>query len=60
MRFNLAAARKAADEAPHRDYDAAFSASDNLRWTLSNQVVASDEKPLGRAVPAPAPAPPAK
>ena len=36
------------------------SLSRNLRWTLSNQVVASDEKPLGKAEPAPAPAPASK
>jgi len=60
MRFNLEAARKASNEAPHRDYDEAFSASDNLRWTLSNQVVASDEKPFGKAESSPSPAPASK
>ena len=56
MRFNLDAARKASAEAPHEDYVKKFEASDNLKWTLSNQVVAADEKPLGKA-PAPAATP---
>jgi spore germination cell wall hydrolase CwlJ-like protein len=55
VRFNLAAARKASAEAPHEDYVKKFEASDNLKWTLSDQVVATDEKPLGKAAPAPAP-----
>ncbi|HEU5285911.1 MAG TPA: cell wall hydrolase [Sphingomicrobium sp.] len=50
IRFNLAA-RKAADEAPHRDYVEKFEASDNLRWSLSGGAVAADEKPLGKASP---------
>jgi hypothetical protein len=49
MRFKLDAARKAADEAPHEDYTKKFEASDNLRWSLSNDSVAGDEKPLGKA-----------
>jgi hypothetical protein len=55
MRFNLDAARKATEAAPHREYSEAFDASDNLRWTLSNSDVASDEKPFGKAAPAPSP-----
>ena len=55
MRINLEAARKASDAAPHREYAEAFAASDNLRWSLSNETVAGDEKPLGKAAPAPAP-----
>ena len=53
MRINLDAARKASDAAPHRDYAEAFDASQNLRWSLSNDTVAGNEKPLGRADPAP-------
>jgi spore germination cell wall hydrolase CwlJ-like protein len=49
VRLNLAAARKASDEAPHQDYVKKFEASDNLKWSLSNDVVAPDEKPLGRS-----------
>jgi len=60
MRFNLEAARKASDAAPHEDYTKKFEASDNLRWSLSNDTVAGDEKPLGKAAPAPAPAPASK
>jgi hypothetical protein len=53
VRFNLAA-RKASDEAAHEDYAKKFEASDNLKWSLSSDVVAADEKPLGKAsVPAP-------
>ena len=52
IRFNLAA-RKAADEAPHKDYVEKFQASDNLKWSLSSDVVAQDEKPLGKAKPEP-------
>ena len=49
VRFNLAAARKAADTAPHEDYGKKFAASDNLRWSLSSDIVDSNEKPLGKA-----------
>ncbi len=48
VRFNLDAARKASNEAPHEEYAKKFDASDNLRWTLSNDVVASDAAPLGK------------
>jgi spore germination cell wall hydrolase CwlJ-like protein len=58
IRFNLAtlaAARKAADEAPHKDYLEKVAASDNLRWTLSGGRPESAQKPLGwTASPAPA------
>jgi spore germination cell wall hydrolase CwlJ-like protein len=55
MRFNLEAARKASNEAPHEDYVKKFGASDNLKWVLSDQAVATNEKPFGKA-PLPAPA----
>jgi spore germination cell wall hydrolase CwlJ-like protein len=48
IRFNLTA-RKASDEATHEDYSKKFEASDNLKWSLSSDVVAGDEKPLGKA-----------
>ena len=48
IRFNLAA-RNAAETAPHSNYVEKFGASDNLRWSLSNETVASGEKPLGQA-----------
>lgn len=47
VRFNLIA-RKASDQAAHEDYAKKFDASDNLRWTLSSEATASDEKPLGK------------
>ena len=53
VRFNLEA-RMASDEAVHEDYAKKFEASDNLKWSLSTDVVASNEKPLGKAQPAPA------
>jgi spore germination cell wall hydrolase CwlJ-like protein len=52
IRFNLAAARKAVEEAPHQEYVAKFEASDNLKWSLSSDVVAAGEKPLGKPKPA--------
>jgi len=53
MRFNLPAARKAAEEAPHEDYSKKFDASDNLKWALSGDAP-STETPLGqRSAPAP-------
>jgi spore germination cell wall hydrolase CwlJ-like protein len=52
VRFNLVA-RKAAAEAPHEEYDKKFSASDNLKWTLSGDTVAQDQQPLGRSAEAP-------
>jgi spore germination cell wall hydrolase CwlJ-like protein len=60
MRFNLEAARKATDAAPHEDYTKKFESSNNLRWSLSNDDVAGDEKPLGKAAPAPPAAPASK
>jgi spore germination cell wall hydrolase CwlJ-like protein len=48
IRFNLTA-RKASDEATHDDYAKKFEASDNLKWSLSGDTVAADEKPLGKA-----------
>jgi len=55
VRFNIEAARKASSEAPHVDYVKKFESSDNLKWTLSDQTVAADEKPLGRASSTPEP-----
>jgi len=60
MRFKLDAARKASNEAPHEDYTKKFEASDNLRWSLSNDTVAGDEKPFGKAPSAPPAATPSK
>jgi spore germination cell wall hydrolase CwlJ-like protein len=34
VRFNVAAARKAVEAAPHKDYVEQFAASDNLKWSL--------------------------
>jgi spore germination cell wall hydrolase CwlJ-like protein len=50
VRFNLVA-RKASDEAGHEDYDKKFEASDNLKWALSGEAVAQNEKPLGNSEP---------
>lgn len=47
IRFKVAA-RKAADEAPHKAYVEKFAASDNLRWSLSGGVVEASDKPLGQ------------
>ncbi len=55
VRFNLVA-RAASDKAAHEDYVKSFSASDNLKWALSSQSVAQNEKPLGSSTQA-APAP---
>ena len=49
VRFSVAA-RKAVEDAPHKDYVDKFEASDNLRWTLSGGGSGADqssEKPLG-------------
>jgi hypothetical protein len=59
IRFNLAA-RKAADEAPRRAYIEKVDASANLRWSLTGDMVADDEKPLGRPSPNTTGKPPAK
>ena len=49
VRFNLAEARQAVEEAPRERYVEKMAASDNLRWTLSGGAEASSEqKPLGR------------
>lgn len=48
VRFNLVA-RKASDEAVHEDYQKKFEASDNLKWALSGETAAANEKPLGKA-----------
>jgi spore germination cell wall hydrolase CwlJ-like protein len=50
MRFNMVA-RKASNEAAHTNYVDKFEASDNLRWSLSSEIVAGDEKPLGKPSP---------
>jgi len=60
VRFNLEAARKASNEAVHANYADAFDASENLRWSLSDEIAATDEKPLGKAEPAAPPAPAAR
>jgi spore germination cell wall hydrolase CwlJ-like protein len=51
MRFNLPAARKAAEDAPHEDYSKEFGASDNLKWALSGDAPAA-QAPLGQPAPA--------
>lgn len=48
VRFNLAA-RQASDQAAPVEYTKKFESSDNLKWSLSSDVVATDEKPLGKA-----------
>jgi spore germination cell wall hydrolase CwlJ-like protein len=57
VRFKLTA-RKASDEAPHEDYTKTFDASDNLKWALSGNEPAKDEKPLGTSSNAATPAKP--
>lgn len=50
VRFNLAtlaAARKAADDAPHENYVEKVAASENLRWTLTGSTPDASQKPLG-------------
>ena len=47
VRFNLAA-RKASEEVKHEDYSSKFAASDNLKWSLSNDSVADNQQPLGK------------
>jgi len=52
VRFNLAtlaAAKKAANDAPHEDYVEKVAASDNLRWTLTGSAPEAPQKPLGQA-----------
>ncbi|MFL6734967.1 MAG: cell wall hydrolase, partial [Sphingomicrobium sp.] len=55
VRFNPAA-RKAVEEATHREYVDKVAASDNLRWSLSGDVVQESDKPLGKAKAPAAPA----
>jgi hypothetical protein len=50
VRFNPAA-RKAVEDATKRNYTEEFKSSDNLRWSLSSDVVKADDRPLGRAEP---------
>ena len=47
-------AREAVEAVKHVEYVERVAASDNLRWTLGAGAPASDEKPLGKAQPAPA------
>ena len=54
VRFNLAA-RKASDDLPHQDYSKKFEVSDNLKWALSSDNVADNQKPLGKSAPAAGP-----
>ena len=50
VRFNLAA-RKASDGVKAEEYTKKFDASENLKWSLSSDVVAEDQQPLGKASP---------
>jgi hypothetical protein len=54
IRFNLAA-RKATEDLKPKEYVERVQASDNLRWSLSNDIVAENEKPLGKTSAAPSP-----
>src|SRR5689334_7845299 len=47
VRFNLAAREATKDVAPV-DYDKKFEVSDNLKYALSSDTVASNEQPLGK------------
>lgn len=49
VRFNLVA-RKASEEAPHEAYTKTFDSSDTLKWSLSGNGVAADQKPLGKVI----------
>jgi spore germination cell wall hydrolase CwlJ-like protein len=49
VRFNLVA-RKASDEVKPQDYAQKFAASDNLKWSLSEDAVAGNEQPLGKTI----------
>ena len=55
VRFNLIA-RSASDTVKHEDYVKQFDASDNLKWSLSGDTVAENQKPLGRPPAASSPA----
>ena len=48
VRFNLTA-RNASESAVHEDYVKKFESSDNLKYALSSETAAADEKPLGNA-----------
>ena len=50
VRFNLAA-RKASETAKHEEYVEKVKASDNLRWSLSGGMAATDAQPLGASKP---------
>lgn len=50
VRFNLTA-RKASDTAVHEDYTKKFETSDNLKWALSGDTAAGDQRPLGKFEP---------
>jgi spore germination cell wall hydrolase CwlJ-like protein len=54
VRFNIAEARKAVEQAPHEEYVEKVAASDNLRWALSGGSPAADQKPLGSSAASPA------
>jgi hypothetical protein len=47
VRFNLVARKASADVKP-QDYSQKYGASDNLKWSLSGDTVAENEKPLGK------------
>ena len=47
VRFNLVARKASADVKP-QDYSQKYDASDNLRWSLSSDAVADNQKPLGK------------
>ena len=55
VRFNLVAREASKDVAPV-DYDKKFEVSDNLKYALSSESTAADEKPLGKAAETAAPA----
>lgn len=55
VRFNLVA-RQASDKAVHEVYEKRFDASENLKWSLSSDTTASDQKPLGVSLSATPPA----
>jgi spore germination cell wall hydrolase CwlJ-like protein len=48
VRFTLAA-RSASNAVKHEDYVKQFDASENLKWSLSGETTAENQKPLGRA-----------
>jgi len=47
VRFNLVA-RSASAQVKPEDYSRKFSASDNLRWSLSGETVSQNQQPLGK------------